>query len=171
MKVAIAQPIYFYISKSWSVTFIVATLQLSYISVHIIIIFLSNFPIIFFLTFTLFLKKYIFSLSPTSFYPYLFIFPLSTTLYINILFISPLPFTLPFHLPTTLYINIILHLPFFFFFFCPFLFTTSYYKFVILSSIFYNLFPHKKKRFPLSPPPSLSLNFLVDFFIFLASLL
>ena len=51
--------------------------------------------------------------------------------YIPYLFISPLPFTLLFHLPTTLYLNITLrlslHLPFFF---CPFLFTTFYYKLV-----------------------------------------
>ena len=87
-------------------------------------------------------------------------------------FISPLFFSsflppLPFHLPTILYINIVLplslHLPLF----CLFLFTPSYYKFVTISSILCIVFPHKKKVHSFS----LFLNFLVDFFIFLASLL
>ena len=64
-------------------------------------------------------------------------------------------FSIPYHLLTTLYLNITLHLPFF----CSFLFTHSYYKCIIISSILYILFPHKKG--------SLSLNFLVKFLFFL----
>ena len=124
-----------YISKSWSVTFIVATLQLSHISVHVIIFYLFNFPIIvfninFFIIFTL--------LQPLSL-PYLFISPLPSTLISFFLF------------------------SFIFLYFCLFLFTTSYYKFVTNSSILCIVFPHKKMVLSLS----LSLNFLVDFLFFL----
>ena len=96
--------------------------------------FFSNFPTIFFFNIYSFFK-YLHFLRPFS---------------ISYLFISPLPFTL-----ISLFI-----FPFIFFFFCPFLFTLSYYKFVILSSILYILFPHKKRL-------SLSLKFLVDFLFFL----
>ena len=109
-------------------------LQLNHISAHIIIFFISNFPISFF-------NIYFFNIytSPTFFPP------------------------LHFHLPTTLYINIILplslHLPFF----CPFLFTPSYYKFITISYILCIDFLHKN-RFSLS----LSLSiFLMDFLFFL----
>ena len=73
------------------------------------------------------------------------------------LFISPLPSTL---------ISFFLF-PFIFLYVCLFLCTPSYYKFVTISYILCIVFPHKKKVPSLSP----SLNFLVDFFIFLASLL
>ena len=46
-----------YIFKSWSVAFIVAALQLSHISIHVIIIFFPNFPIIFFFYVYFFLFK------------------------------------------------------------------------------------------------------------------
>ena len=133
---------------------------MTHISVHVIIIFLFNFPIYIFFNIYSFFK--IFTLFPTFFYPLPFhsspYYPLPSTL--TSLFISPLPFTLSIHLPTTHYLNIILHLSLHLhLFFGPLLFTTSYYKFVILSSILYIFFP-KKKRFSLS----LSLNFLVDFF-------
>ena len=95
--------IYIYISKSWSIAFIVATLQMSHISIHVIIFFLSNFPIIFFNIY--FFNIYTFS----TFLPSL-LFYLPTT---SPTFLSPLPF----HLFTTLYINIILplslHIPLF----------------------------------------------------------
>ena len=107
---------YLYISKSWSVAFVVATLQLSHISIHLIIIFLSNFPIIVF-------NIYIF---------------------FNIYTFSNLLTPLPFHLSTTLYINIIiplsLHLPLF----CLFWFIQFYYKFVTIPSILCIVFSHKK---------------------------
>ena len=63
----------------------------------------------------------------------------------------------PFLLSTNIYLNITIHLSFHLSLFRVFLFTLSYYKFVILSSIFYIVFPHKKVSL------SLSLNFLVDF--------
>ena len=145
--------LYLYISKSWSVAFIVVMFQLSHISIHVIIILLFNFPIIFFFNIYSFFKKYLHFLQH---------------FYIPYLFISPLPFTLLFHLPTTLYLNITLrfslHLPFFF---CPFLFTTFYYKFITLFHFLHTFPSQKKKRFSLSP----SLNFVVDFFIFLSFLL
>ena len=75
--------------------------------------------------------------------PYLFIFPLPSTLISFFLF------------------------PFIFLYFCLFLFTSSYYKFVIISSILYIVFSHQKTG-------SLSLyRFFGGFFyfIFLASLL
>ena len=71
--------------------------------------------------------------------------------------------TFSFTLPSTLISFLIF--PFIFIYFCLFLFTPSYYKFVTITSILCIVFSHKKKV------PSLSLNFLVDFFIFLASLL
>ena len=127
--------LYLYISKSWSVAFIVAMLQLSYISIHVIIIFLFNFPITFFNIY--------------SFFKYLHFFQLFSIPY---LFISPLPFT---------FISLFIF-PFilFFFFFCLFLFTLSYYKFVTL---FHSLhtFPSPKKK----KKGSLSFSiFLVDFY-------
>ena len=137
--------IYLYISKSWSIEFIVATLQLSHISIHVIIfflLFLTNSSIIvfniFFLIFTL--------LQPFSL-PYRFISPLLQSFSLPYLFISPLPST---------FISFFLF-PFIFLYFCLFLFTPSYYKFVTIYSILCIVFPHKKKRFSLSLSPSLSL--------------
>ena len=83
----------------------------------------------FFLTFTHFLKNiYTFfniSISLTFSFPH---YPLPY------FFISPLPSTL---------ISLFIFL-FIFLFFCPFLFTTFYYKFITLP-FFYTLFPHKKR--------------------------
>ena len=110
---------------------------MSHISVHTIICFLPNFPIIVFniYLFLIFTFLQLFSL------PYLFISPLLLQLFsLPYLFISPLPFSL---------------IPFFFFpsssfYFCLFLFTPSYYKFVIVFSILCIIFPHKKGCFSLS---------------------
>ena len=88
--------IYIYISKSWNITFIVATLQLSHISVYVIIFFLFNFPIIVF-------NIYFFNIYTSSTFLPLLPCHLSTT---SSAFLPPLPF----YLPTTLYINIILPL-------------------------------------------------------------
>ena len=152
--------LYLYISKSWSVAFIVVMFQLSHISIHVIIILLFNFPIIFFLTFTHFLKNI---------YTFFNIFISLTFSSPHYPFISPLPFTLLFYLPTTLYLNITLrlslHLPFFF---CPFLFTTFYYKFITLFH-FLHTFPSQKKKGSLSL--SLSQFWGGFFFNFLSSLL
>ena len=98
--------LYLYIFKSWSI----GTLQLSYISVHVIIFFFSNFLIIFFLTFTYFLK--IFNTLQHFLFPYLFISPLSSTL------ISPFIFSLIFlyfvsSYSLSLTINLLFPLPFF----------------------------------------------------------
>ena len=71
------------ISKNWSVAFIVATLQLSHISVHVIIFFLSNFPIIVFNIYT----------SPTILPHLPFHLPSTSPTFLS---------SLPFHLPTTL---------------------------------------------------------------------
>ena len=100
-------------------------------------------------------------LQPFSF-PYHFISPLFFQFFsLPYLFISPLP---------SILISFSLF-PFIFFYFCLFLFTPSYYKFVTISFILCIVFPCKKKKVP-SLSLSLSLNFLVDFFfIFLASLL
>ena len=137
--------IYIYISKNWSVAFIVALLQLSHISLYIIIFFLSNFPIIVF-------NIYFFNIFTFSTFLPSLPFHLSTT---SPAFLPPLPF----HLPTTLYINIILpfflHLPLF----LSFLIRTLYYKFVTISSILFIVLPHNKK--------ALSLNVLLDFLFFL----
>ena len=126
-------------------------LQLNHISVRVIIFFLFNFPIIVFnvyyfniYTFPTFLSSLPFHLPTTS-----------------SIFLPPLPF----HLLTTLYINIILPISLHRSLFLLFLFTLSYYKFVTISSILCIVFSHKKKMF------SLSLDFLVNLFIFLASLL
>ena len=127
--------IYIFISKNWSVTFIVVMLLLSYISVHAIILFLFRFSIIFFNIYSFFFK-------------YLYFLPL-----------------LPFHLPTTFYFNITLHLSLHLPLFCLFLFTPFHYKFAVLSSILYIVFPHQKKK-----KKALS-QFYGGFFIFLASLL
>ena len=101
---------------------------------------------------------------------YLFlIFTLLQPFSLSYHFISPLllqSFSLPYlfisTLPSTL-ISLFLF-PFIFLYFCLFLFTPSYYKFVTISFILCKVFPHKKKRFPLSLSLSLSLNFLVDFY-------
>ena len=106
---------YLYISKSWSVVFIVPMLQLSHISIHVIIIFSFQFSYNFFNNFFLNIYTF-FNQSPS----------------------------LTFHLSTTLYLNITIHLSFHLPLFCLFLFTTSYYKFVIISSIFWIVFPSKK---------------------------
>ena len=71
---------------------------------------------------------------------------------------------LHFHLPTILYFNVTVHLSLCLPLFCIFLFTLFYYKFVILSSILYIVFPHKKV---LSLSLSLSLSqFFGGFFYF-----
>ena len=118
---------------------------------------LKNYIYLFTSTITLFTL-----LQPFSF-PYHFISPLLLHSFsLPYLFISPLPSTL---------ISFFLF-PFFFLYFCLFLFTSSYYKFVTVSSILCIVFPHKKKVPSLSLSLSLSLNFLVDFFfIFLITLL
>ena len=89
--------------------------------------------------------------------PYRFISPLLLQSFsLPYLFISPLPSTL---------ISFFLF-PFIFLYFCLFLFTLSYYKFVTISSILYIVFPHKKKV------PSLSLSkFFGGFFIFFSNFL
>ena len=116
---------------------------MSHISVYVIIFFLSNFPIIvfnifFFLIFTL---LQLFS------FPYLFISPLLLQPFsLPYLFISPLPFKL---------ISFFLY-PFIFLYFCLFLFTPSYYKFVTISSILCVVFPHNKNVVSLSLSLSLS---------------
>ena len=110
---------------------------------HVIIFFISNFPII------------VFNIN-------------FLNIYISLTFLLPLPFHLPttsptflpplsFHLPITLYINIILPLSIHLHLLCLFLFIPSYYKFVTTSSILCIVFPHKKC--------SLSHNFFVDFFL------
>ena len=115
---------------------------------HIIV-----FNIYFFLIFTL--------LQPFSL-PYHFISPLLQSFSLPYLFISPLPPTL---------ISFFLF-PFIFLYFCLFLFTPSYYKFVTSSSILCIVFPHQKKWFSLSLSLSLSQFFGgLFYFIFLASLL
>ena len=119
--------LYLYISKSWNVTFIVDTLQLNHISVHVIIFFIFNFPIIFL---TLLIHFFF------SFFKYLH----SQT------FLLPLPL----HLLTTLYFNIILPLSLYFPLFCLFLFSHSYYKFVIFSFILCIVSLHKKSFLSLS---------------------
>ena len=99
-------------------------------------------------------------LQPFSF-PYHFISPLFFQFFsLPYLFISPLP---------SILISFSLF-PFIFFYFCLFLFTPSYYEFIIISSILCTVFPHNKKVVSLSLCFSLSLKFLVDFF-FLAYLL
>ena len=145
------------ISKSWSVAFIVTMLQFNHISVHVIIFFLFNFSIIV-LTFIYFL---IFTLLQLFSLHYLFIYPLLL-----------LPFSLLdlfiFSLPSTL-ISFFLF-PLIFLYFCLFLFTPSYYKFVtIFTSILCIVFPLKKKK---RGSLSLSLSqFFGGFFIFHVSLL
>ena len=93
----------------------------------------------------------------------LYIFP-----FIFLYFVSSSFPLLPFHLPTTLNLNITIHLFLHLSLFCLFIFTSSYYKFVILSSILCIIFPHKKVYLSLSL--SLTIFFGV-FFFFLASLL
>ena len=114
--------------------------------------FFSKFSIIvfniYFLIFTLFEP-----FSP----PYHFIFPLLLQSFsLSYIFISPRPSTL---------ISFFLF-PFIFFYFCLFLFTPFYYKFVTISFILSIVFSYKKKG-----SLSLSLNFFGGFFIFLVSLL
>ena len=98
--------------------------------------FFYNFPIIIFNIY--FLNIYT---SPTFLFPLPFHLPTTSSI-----FLPPLHF----HLPPALYINIIFLFPFIFLYFFLFLFTPSYYKFVTISSILCIVFPHKKKRFPLS---------------------
>ena len=98
--------------------------------------FYTNFSIIvfniFFLIFTL--------LQPFSL-PYLFICSLLLQPFsLSYLFISPLPSKL---------ISFFLF-PFIFLYFCLFLFTSSYYKFVTVSFILCIVFPHNKKVLSLS---------------------
>ena len=93
----------------------------------------------------------IFTLLQSFSLPYHFISPLLLQSFsLPYFFISPLPSTL---------ISFFLF-PFIFLYFCLFLFTPSNYKFFTISSILCIVFPYKKKV------PSLSLNFLVDFFLF-----
>ena len=113
-------------------------LQLSHINVHVIIFFFfnTNFSIIvfniFFLIFTL--------LQPFSI-PYLFISPLLLQPFsLPYLFISSLPSKL---------ISFFLF-PFIFLYFCLFLFTSSYYKFVAISFILCIAFLDNKKVVSLS---------------------
>ena len=139
--------IYIYIFKSWSVTFIVATLQLSHISSTS----LSFFFLIFLQLFLTFIFQ-IFTLPQHFSYPYLFIFPLLLQ-----------PFSLPYLFISSLSSTLISFFlfSFIFLYFCLFLFTPSYYKFATNFSILYMVFPHKKRL-----SLSLSLNFLVDLFYF-----
>ena len=123
-----------YIPKNWSITSSVIIFQLSNINVHVIIFFLSNFPIIVFNIFFLI---------------FTFLQPLSLSYF----FISPLPSTL---------ISFFLFL-FIFLYFCLFLFTPSYYKFVTISYILCTVFPHKKKG-----PLSLSLSHFFSGFFYLS---
>ena len=96
LSLSLSLYIYIYISKSWNITFIDATLQLSHISVYVIIFFLFNFPIIVF-------NIYFFNIYTSS----TFLPPLPCHLpTTSSAFLPPLPF----YLPTTLYINIILPL-------------------------------------------------------------
>ena len=93
--------------------------------------FLSNFPII---VFNFFFKIFIL-FQPFSL-PYLFISPLLLQpVSLSYIFISSLPSTL---------ISFFLF-PFIFFYFCLFLFMSSYYKFITISSILCKVFPHKKR--------------------------
>ena len=120
------------ISKSGSVEFIVTTLQLSHISVHVIIIFLSNFPITF-LTFTYFLNIYTF---------------------------SNLSLSLTFSSPTTLYLNITLFFLSFFFpvlsYSHPFTINLSF------SLLFFTYFSlTTKKRFSLSLSLNFLVDFFI----------
>ena len=123
-------------------------LQLSHINVHVIILFFfnTNFSIIvyniFFLIFTL--------LQPFSL-PHLFIYSLLLQPFsLPYLFISPLPSKL---------ISFFLF-PFIFLYFCLFLFTSSYYKFIALFHSIHS-FPSKQNS---SLSISLARKFLVDFF-------
>ena len=104
-------------------------------------------------------------------------------IYTSPTFLSPLPFHLPttssillpplrFHLSPYLFISPLpstlisfFLFPFIFLYFCLFLFTHFYYKFFTIYSILCIVFPHKKKRFPLSP--SLSLSKFFGGFLFL----
>ena len=130
-----------YISKSWSIAFIVVTLQLSRISINVIILFSCQFSYNFFNSHLFFL-----------------IFTLSLTFLI----------LLPFHLSTTLYLNITIYLFFHLPLFCLFLFTLSYYKFVILCSILCIVFPHKNVIYlSLSLSLSIFCEFLFLFLFFL----
>ena len=146
-------------------------LQLSHISVHVIIFFLFNFPIIVFNIFFL-----IFTFLQHFFFPYLFISPILLQPFsLPYLFISSLllqPFSLPYLFISPLPSTLISFFPFLFIFhyFCLFLFTPFYYKFVTISSILCIVFSHKKKVLSLSLFLSLS-KFFGRFFFFLASLL
>ena len=73
----------------------------------------------------------------------LFIFHFIFLYFVSSSFLSSFPL-LPFHLPTTLNFNITIHLSLHLPLFCLFIFTSSYYKFVIRSSIICIVFPHKK---------------------------
>ena len=129
-------------------------LQLYHINIHVIIFFLSNFSIIVFnIFFLIFIFLQLFS------FPYIFISLLLLQPFsLPYLFISPLPSKL---------ISLIFLFPFIFLYFCLFLFTPSYYKFVTISSILYIVFPHNKTVFSLS----LSQIFSGFFFIYCISTL
>ena len=67
-----------------------------------------------------------------------------------------------FSFPQTFHLDITLPLSFYLPLFCFFLLSSSYYKFVIHSSILYIIFSHKKVVIS----HSFSLNFLVDFYFY-----
>ena len=118
--------LYLYISKSWSILFIITTLLLSHISGHIIHQF-STFSLLFLtLFFHINFPTYCYTFSNFSPSFYLFISPLLSTL-----------------------ISLFLY-PFIFLYFWLFLFPYSYYKFTILSLILYIVFLHTKCSFSLS---------------------
>ena len=104
-------------------------------------------------------------LQPFSF-PYHFISPLFFQFFsLPYLFISPLPSTL-------ILFSIF---PFIFLYFCLFLFTLSYYKFVTISFILCIVFPYKKKgslslSLSLTHTPTIFEQIFIFYFIFLASL-
>ena len=113
--------IYIYISKSWSITFIVATLLLRHISSHV----------------THLLPTLSLSLSQLFFFLLIFLTYCYT-------FSNIFPSLLPFHFPTTNYLISLFFYPFNFLYFWLFLFSSSYYKFPILSHIRCIVFSHIK---------------------------
>ena len=108
------------------------TKRLSLSSFRVFFFFFSNFLIIVF-------NIYFFNIYTSLIFlsPYHFISPLLLQSFsLPYLFISPLP---------SILISFLLF-PFIFLYFCLFLFTPSYYKFVTISSILCIVFPHQKKK-------------------------
>ena len=147
-----------YITKNWNVAFNAVALAFNAAHVkprqhprHYLFSFhflITIFNIFFNFTFTL--------LQPFSLL-YLFISPLLLqSLSFPHLLISPLPFTL---------ISFFI-LPFIFLYFCLFLFTPSYYKFVTISFILCVVFPYTKKVLSLSLSLSLTHTIFGWIFIF-----